>query len=297
MRKEINTMEYYVADTYKDAKKIGEPIKKNGRLYTEIEMTCDRCGGTGVFACRVENGHPVPHPAYGGVCLKCGGEGTIKKTVRLYTEREYAAAQKAKANRQAEAEERRAARIAERKKTAFTKWMERNGFNSDCETYLIYGNTFPIKDELKTQGYKFSNELKWHGPAAVDVPEDCYIEKVHYSDIYDWDGENCVMQLNQRGKDFLEGVFTSHTVGMFVGEIGERLRNLPAIFEKMITFEGKYGTARVYRFNVEGAQLSWFTEKALDLEPGAEYDLTGTVKKHEIYGNVKTTYLNRCIVK
>ena len=290
-------MEYYVADTYKNAKRIGEPIKKNGRLYTQIEMTCDRCGGTGVFACRVENGHPVPHPAYGGVCLKCGGEGTIRKTVRLYSEREYASAQKAKANRKATAEERRAAAEAKRKAEAFPKWLERNGFDEDGYTHIFYGKTYPIKDDLKAHGCKYSRELSWHGPAAVEIPDDCYVDKVHWSDIYDWDADNCIMQLNQRGKDFLNDIFTSHVVGTYVGEPGERLRDMPAILEKKIECDGKFGWSIMYRFNSDGAQLVWFTEKVLNLEEGDECLLTGTVKKHDIYGNVKTTYLNRCIVK
>ena len=290
-------MNYYVADTYKNMKRIGEPIKKNGKLYTVVEGACDRCGGTGVFACRVENGHPVPHPAYGGVCLKCGGTGKITKTVRLYTEGEYRSAQKAKANRKAKTEETMQARIKERKAKAFTRWLERNGFNENEETYLIYGNTYPIKDKLKEAGCKFSQELKWHGPAAVDVPEDCYIEKIHWSDVYNWNADALDMWRTEEGNKFLEDIFSSHTLGQYVGEIGERLRNITVVFDKVITFEGQYGTAQVYRFNYEGAQLSWFTEVHKDLEEGAEYTLSGTVKDHKVYGNVKTTYLNRCIIK
>ena len=290
-------MNYYVADTYKNMERIGEPIKKNGKLYTVVEGTCDRCGGTGVFACRVENGHPVPHPAYGGVCLKCGGTGKITKTVRLYTEGEYRSAQKAKANRKAKAEETMQARIKERKAKAFTRWLERNGFNENEETYLIYGNTYPIKDMLKEAGCKFSQELKWHGPAAVEVPEDCYIEKIHWSDVYNWNADALDMWRTEEGNKFLEDIFSSHTLGQYVGEIGERLRNITVVFDKVITFEGQYGTAQVYRFSYEGAQLSWFTEVHKDLEEGAEYTLSGTVKEHKVYGNVKTTYLNRCIIK
>lgn len=290
-------MEYYVADSYKNMTRVGEPIKKNGKLYTVVEGTCDRCGGTGIFACRVENGHPVPHPAYGGVCLKCGGEGKIRKTVRLYTEGEYRSMQRAKANRKAKSEEQLQARIKERKSKAFTRWLERNGFNEDEETYLIYGNTYPIKDKLKEAGCKFSQELKWHGPAAVDVPEDCYIEKIHWSDVYNWNSEALEMWRTEEGDKFLNDIFSSHTLGQYVGEIGERLRSIPVVFEKVITFEGKYGVGKVYRFNADGAQLSWFTEVEKDLEEGAEYVLSGTVKKHEVYGNTKVTQLGRCIIK
>lgn len=290
-------MNYYVADTYKNMERIGEPIKKNGKLYTVVEGNCDRCGGTGVFACRVENGHPVPHPAYGGVCLKCSGEGKIRKTVRLYTEGEYRSAQKAKANRKAKAEETMQARIKERKAKAFNRWLERNGFTKDGDTYLIFGNTYPIKDQLKAEGYKFSKELLWHGDKPFVPPEGCYVEKIHWSDVYNWNADALDMWCTEEGNKFLEDIFSSHTLGEYVGEIGERLRNITVTFDKVITFEGKYGTAQVYRFNYEGAQLSWFTEVHKDLEEGAEYTLSGTVKDHKVYGNVKTTYLNRCTIK
>lgn len=290
-------MNYYVADTYKNMERVGEPIKKNGKLYTVVEGACDRCGGTGVFACRVENGHPVPHPAYGGVCLKCGGTGKVTKTVRLYTEGEYRSAQKAKANRRIKKIEERKERERERKANALSNWLKQNGFDEDGNTYLIYGNTYPIKDTLKAAGCKFSQELKWHGPAAVAVPEDCYIERIHWSDVYEWNKDFLNMHITPSGQSFLEDIFSSHTLGQYVGEIGERLRNITVIFDKVITFEGQYGTAQVYRFNYEGAQLSWFTEVHKDLEEGAEYTLSGTVKQHKVYGNVKTTYLNRCIIK
>ena len=56
-------MNYYVADTYKYMERVGEPFEKNGKPYTKVVGTCDRCGGSGVFACRVENGHIVPPSA------------------------------------------------------------------------------------------------------------------------------------------------------------------------------------------------------------------------------------------
>lgn len=290
-------MNYYVADTYKNMERVGEPIKKNGKLYTVVEGACDRCGGTGVFACRVENGHPVPHPAYGGVCLKCGGTGKVTKTVRLYTEKEYESMQKAKVNRRIKKIEERKEREKERKANALPNWLKQNGFDTEGNTYLIYGNTYPIKDKLKEAGCKFSQELKWHGPAAVDVPEDCYVEKIHWSDVYSWNQDALNMWCTEKGNKFLEDIFSSHILGQYVGEIGERLRNITVTFDKVITFERQYGTTQVYRFNYKGAQLSWFTEVHKDLEEGAEYTLSGTVKEHKVYGNMKTTYLNRCIIK
>lgn len=287
-------MEYYVADTYKYMERAGEPFEKDGRLYTNVVGTCDRCGGTGVFACRVENGHIVPHPAYGGVCLKCGGSGKIEKTVRLYTEKEYNSAQRAKEQRRIRSEEAAIKRVEERKAKAFSKWLECNGFNSEGNTFLIYGNTYPIKDELKAKGYKFSKELKWHGPAAVEVPEDCFISEVKWSDIFVWDKNGCVADFKENAFDFLDGVFTSHSDGEYVGEIGERLRKIEVVFIGSSSFDGYYGITNVYRFSYEGAQLVWFTQTEKDFEENGRYLLSGTVKDHKVYRNVKTTYLSRC---
>ena len=284
-------MTYYTADSYKDFERIGEPFEKNGRLYTKVAQTCDRCGGTGVFRWTTGFG------TQGGVCFKCNGAGKISKEVRLYTEKQYEAI---KTKKELEAEKRAAAaaerRIQARKK-AFDRWLEFNGFNEDGETYLIFGNTYPIKDELKAAGCKFSKELKWHGPAAVEVPEDCYIERIQWSDVYDWNEATCEMKFSEEGENFLNGVFSKNTTGMFIGEIGERLRNMSAIFERMVPYSSSYGDANIYHFNVDGAQLVWLTSVYKDLEEGETYNLSGTVKDHKVYGNVKTTYLNRCTIK
>lgn len=284
-------MTYYTADSYKDFERIGEPFEKNGRLYTEVAQTCDRCGGTGVFRWTTGFG------TQSGTCFKCNGAGKISKEVRLYTEKQYKAA---KTRKELEVEKRAAAaaerRIQARKK-AFDRWLEFNGFNEDGETYLIFGNTYPIKDELKAAGCKFSKELKWHGPAAVEVPEDCYIERIQWSDVYDWNEATCEMKFSEEGENFLNGVFSKNTTGMFIGEIGERLRNMSAIFERMVPYSSSYGDANIYHFNVDGAQLVWLTSVYKDLEEGETYNLSGTVKDHKVYGNVKTTYLNRCTIK
>lgn len=287
-------MEMFVAKSYENMDRVGEPFEKNGRKYTKVSCDCDRCGGSGVYIWgAIINGSP----SHAGTCFKCGGSGKLVKEVRLYTAKERAAADRAREQRREKAVVEREARAKARNAKAFDKWLKWNGFNEDGDTYLIFGNTYPIKDKLKVAGCKFSKILLWHGPAAVDVPEDCYIEKINWSDVYDWDEEAGDMRLTEKGEQFLTDIFSKNSLGIFVGEIGERLRNLKAVFEKDIEFEGVYGHSHSYHFNADGAQLIWFTTKDLDLEEGEQYTLTGTVKKHEIYGNVKTTYLNRCIIK
>lgn len=80
-------------------------IDKNGSKHFVGEVTCDRCGGSGVYACRVENGQIIPHPAYNGVCLKCGGTG---KVTAKWIERTAEYQAKLDARRQKREEARRA---------------------------------------------------------------------------------------------------------------------------------------------------------------------------------------------
>ena len=140
-------MVYVTADSYKSAERIGEPFDKKGKKYTKIKFKCDRCVN-GIYAVGVENGSIKPHPAYNGVCLKCGGTGWLQKEVRLYTEQEYernkAAAERAKTKR----EEVRKQEIEANYEKNRAKWLEKNGFSAEGDVYLIKGETYSIKDEL-----------------------------------------------------------------------------------------------------------------------------------------------------
>lgn len=284
-------MTYYVAESYKHMERIGEPIEENGKLYTIVRGTCDRCGGTGRYGWgAIINGNPQ----HAGVCYKCNGSGKTSKKVRLYNEKEFQATVRARENRR----EKAAAQKAERKAKAFDRWLERNGFTIYGETFVVYGNTYPIKEQLKEVGYKFSKELMWHGPSAVCVPEDCFVERINWFDVYEWHEDQGYMEITEEGQKFLAELFSKNAEGGYIGRVGKRLRNVPAFFEKEVSFEGAYGISHAYTFkNVEGAQITWFTTCTRNFQEGQEYLITGTVKKQEVYRNVKTTYMSRCDIR
>ena len=97
--------DYYVADSFKGYELIGEPFRnKAGKMASKAKCKCDRCTN-GIYAVGVNNGQMVPHPAYGGVCLKCSGSGYITKEIRLYTKADYDALQRNKERAAAKREE------------------------------------------------------------------------------------------------------------------------------------------------------------------------------------------------
>ena len=160
----------YVGYEYDETK----AYEKNGKMYVSARCKCDRCI-KGVYVTRVENGQPIPHPAFSGVCLKCKGSGFITKEVRLYTDKEFEQMEKASIKA---AEKREAAREQKMKaeySNKRAKWLEENCFNENLTTFVYFpADSFEVKDSLKDAGFRFSKILLWH---IANIPEG-YEDKV-----------------------------------------------------------------------------------------------------------------------
>lgn len=288
-------MEYFVAETYKNYNRIGEPFyNKNGKLATIVRCKCDRCV-KGVYAVGVENGHIKPHPAFNGVCLKCGGTGFLEEEVRLYTKAEYDAMQRnkerAKAKREQEREEKMKSEYADKKNA----WLLKNGFSAEGETYIITGDSYSIKDELKAAGWHYDPILKWHkaDPAGykdrvikVNV-EDCFGFSAWGEGRYLPTAKNFIDNLLDKAKD--------KSNSEWVGEVGDRVKQLPVTLISIYGYDGRYGYSQIVKFKDENENIfTWFTAVKINIEIGDSCFLTGTIKKHDEYKGEKTTVLTRC---
>ena len=297
-------MEYFVASTYENWERIGSPYEKEGRMYTSAKQPCDRCF-KGMYISRIENGQPVPHPCYGGICLKCHGTGYIEKEIRLYSKSEKDAMERAKARKEeknAEAARVRAAnRLAEVGKKR-EEWLTRNGWSLDGITYSVCGDdTYSIKDYLKEQGCKFDPTLKWHCAEPIELPEGFKLVQFNWSDLMAWQSDfDATAFFYEDAKAKIERAFRESegpSLSEYVGEVGQRLRNITAIFKSTRGFSGKYGWTNIHTFQVGDNILVWFTASEIEFEAGQVVDLTGTIKGHEEFRGVKTTQLSRCIIK
>lgn len=52
-------------------------IDRNGSKHWQGLVTCDRCGGAGVYYIGEHNGQLVPAHPYNGTCYKCNGKGKV----------------------------------------------------------------------------------------------------------------------------------------------------------------------------------------------------------------------------
>lgn len=276
-------MEYFVAESFRNWDKIGNPFEVNGKMYQNLRRKCGRCGGFGRIQCY--------STIDGGICYECTGSGIEDKTVRAYTEKEMMALERAKERRVANA----AVGVTER-------FKESNGFNSEDKTYVYVGNTYACKDSLKAAGAKYNPDLGWHSPQIIDIPDDCKMYEVDFNDLYNVNEKGfCQSKINIKNyvKQLSDEAFPPEekpeASGEFLGEIGDRLRNINVTVSAVRSTETMYGTMNIYSFKDENSNtLVWMTSSFQDIEPGQKYILSGTVKEHKVFNNINQTQLSRC---
>ena len=250
---------------------------KNGTKYYE-DYTCPKCGGSGYISCY---GH-----VEGGRCFKCNGSGTFYHTKKEYTD-EYA--QKLKDRRIAKAK-----KGADKRNEEFFKKV---GFSNDGTAWVVIGDTYSIKDALKSEGAKFDRILGWHFDHEVENHL-CFTVNVSdvcskdYKDDYDF---------NDSAYEFVNALREKNmpkSNSQFLGEIGDKVRmNLKYIGSSSYTTHYTwYGEDHyILKFEDEsGNAVIWNTSSPKCLDEGKTYSVAGTIKEHKTYKGVDQTVLNRC---
>ena len=191
--------------------------------------------------------------------------------------------------------------MAMKRKITKAEWLEANGFSEDGVTYLVLGNSYPIKDELKEYGFKFSPLLRWHGgDCNFELPAGCHYTTLNFYDVFTWDAETNSVFMKEGARKQIDAIFNPivESNSQFVGEIGERLRDIPMQVRNIGGFDSAYGYKWVYTFeDSDGNVYSWFTTSQQAVSVGMKCTVTGTIKAHVEYKSVFTTQLNRCIIK
>ena len=89
----------------------------------------------------------------------------------------------------------------------------------------------------------------------------------------------------------------------YVGNVGDKFTKWELTFDKMLSFETKYGFTNMMKFlDKDENVVVWYTQKstreishnARDLQKGDKVTLKGTIKEHKMYGLEKQTIITRC---
>ena len=272
---------------------------KNGTKYYEADVPCWRCMGKGIYYIGVHNNKLIPSHVDDGICFACHGSGKLKEIVKEYTPEHEA---KLKRDR-----EQREARLRAEKQAKADEinaiWLKEHGFDADGNVWIVLGNTYIIRDQLRELGCQFNSIIGWH----IDH------ELTEYPTIKLTSSQLCL-------KD-IDGVFYALSLGnateligeandkikaqepesSFVGSVGERIE-VDATFWNEFTFthENFYGmqeTSYIYIFkDSNGNQMKWSTSAVVPFGIGTRLHLKGTVKEHSEYKGIKQTILTRCKV-
>lgn len=294
-------MEYFTAKKYESWERVGEPFtNEKGKLCTNVKTICPRCSGHGIIVARVENDRLVPIPVDGGICYQCGGAGKITETVRLYTEKEREALDRATERRQAQAEqqreEKREKMLAEADEKA-AKWRIKNGISEEGFTYVITGDSYSIKDELKSNGWIYSPALKWHKADPTGYEDRVLKLEADFLNIeYAAWGEGFFpADLGQRVDASLNALLPPSR-SEWLGEVNDKVKKLFVTLVRHNTCAGfRGGLQNIFTFeDKEGNVLTWFTSTHSEIEVGNTFYLDGTIKKLDEYKGTKQTVMTRC---
>ena len=289
---------YFVADSYKGYELIGKPFEKSGKMYSKARTNCDRCV-KGVYISRIENGQLIPHQNANGVCFACCGTGYFTKEIRLYTEKEKAAADRAK-QRAAERKVEEKLQAAAKKKE---EWLKKNGFTSEGFTAVYIGaNSFDVKNELKEAGWKYSPIFGWRSAdvSAIDTygEDNVAILSVDQLASFNLYGEGCFLSTCGNLIQQLRDAHKPRSKSEWVGEVKEKLVDLPVVLQRITGFGSAFGWTNVITFTHVEDILIWMTSSDIShYTQGEKYLLSATVKEHTIYKNEKQTKILRVKLK
>lgn len=283
-------MEYRVAPSFKGYKLIGTPFTKSGKLYSAATRNCERCSGSGIYTWGASS-------QFSGTCFACNGTGKVTKEIRLYTESEYTRLIKATGQRHKKAATREAARVEKNKEQAAAlklAFAKEHNFNDDLITYVVVGDTYSIKDTLKSAGFKFDIVLNWHNVEAAGF--ECI--EIKFDDVYDWNVEAATATYKENAADIVRAARTpaAPASNYYPGEIGDRIRKIAVTLISARTIETSYGVSNLFQF-VDTAHhiLTWFTSADKDWEVGEAFTFSGTIKKFNCYNGSNQTVVTRVL--
>ena len=293
---------YFVADSYINFEfDVDKAYKNNyGKLVVDAKNKCDRCNGSGIAISHIENGCPIPYMNDGGICYACNGKGIFVKTIRLYTEKEKAAAARAK-ERAAERKVEQKLAAAEQKKA---EWLEREGFGEQGTTTIyIAEDSYSRKDELKANGWKYSTFIGWHTSFENAHKDNLYPDEslvtLSWEDLVSFNiyGEGFWLS---RAKAYVDSIKEAHkpkSASEWVGLEKEKISNLSVVVKRITGFQGQFGWTSVVTFLHNENELVWMTSTGLKFAEGDHLSMSATVKEHKDYKGTKQTVVKNCKFK
>ena len=258
---------------------------RNGTQYFTI-AACPKCNGTGFI-------YGYEH-IEGGRCFLCGGDGYHPHTFKVMTP-EY----------EAKLQARRDTKVRSQANEINLKNFNRLGFNCFGVTYVVFGNTFEVKEQLKEAGAHYNNWLGWHFYEDHSEFKCVKLEVSSFTSINDlglWSLDECEIKdaADELKKSSEIEYNRNHCTSDYIGSVNDKIE-IVAKFDNYFTFSTRYSYRGelhyIYKFKTEnGSILIWKTSKALNISIGDMCNIKGTIKELSEYNGEKQTIITRAKV-
>lgn len=194
------------------------------------------------------------------------------------------------------------------KKYAYSKPLnviQKYGMDREGSIYPVLGETYSIKEELKALGAQFTGGLNWF---FVDktAAEKCGrpfcelavkdITRVVDVDRYEFIYEDMLKAAVEQFQPKADPKVVEPSTSEFIGTVG-LLLEVEVEVKKTFTFDGRYGESTMFVMeDSEGNVFVWTTTSRTsdDYPEETRWTITGTIKEHKLYNDVKQTILTRC---
>ncbi|HYF74528.1 MAG TPA: hypothetical protein VD864_16990 [Nocardioides sp.] len=242
----------------------------------QVARTCATCGGTGI---RPEFGH-----VFGGQCFPCTGTGRSSKFYgdmdeMLKAERAAARAEQRKAEKAAQAEADKPARIAR----MYAELVQAHPLLAEL-TYLGNVNFDAERGPLNYHG--ILGDLRWklerYGSLSDRQIE--LAERIIREDM-----------TRQAREDARQARYAAEREGRpqaAIGEIGER-REFTGTVRFTRVYDGDYGPSTLLIIDTDEGTVKWYGTGVIEVERGATVTLRATIKDHEVRDEEIATKVTR----
>lgn len=261
-------------------------VDKNGTQHWESNV-CERCGGSGYIDCYkyVE----------GGICFECGGTGISRtRKWRIYTEEYRKMLDERNAKRQEKKLQERKAQAPYRNAVFFDKM----GLAVDGSAYVVMGDTYERRNELKEAGARFMPRIGWYFANNVDGFDTRLFGIESFGKVDACDRWEIMFNgvLAEPIKKAQEEYIKENSNSEYVGEVGDKI-SIVATVDHCACFDTQFGRMRIYTFiDSDNNVFVWKTSTATFLGDGQKVQLSGKIKEHNEYRVIKQNVMTRCKV-
>ncbi len=174
------------------------------------------------------------------------------------------------------------------------------GFGEQGFIWIFKGDTYAALDWFRWAPTRYAEFLGWYLPSDIEMPTPlpANIEpiKLMWEKVKDPNDEDKLMD-HDMIKNYIGTLIYDPGVSTWVGEVNDRI-TVALTCKRIMHFMNVYGDTTFYTFeDKNGNVFTWSTQTSKDIKEDHNYVITGRIKEHTTYRNVKQNVLTRCSVK